>query len=145
MLVLGGTEVGRTHIARQARRHHGVRVDTTGPLELGLCLLQQARYDLVVAFYHPELATRFAKACVANRICPPLAVLDAGLRHQRAQLQRVLAAAYLPVATFIQREADGADVKALLGGLMRPGASIAASGSGVAAQRHAGRCGSGLH
>lgn len=128
MLVVGGTEGGRVRIARQARRHRGVRVDTAGPLELGLCLLQRARYDLVVAFYQPELATRFVKECIANRIGPPLAVLDAGLRHQRAQLQRVLAAAGLPVATFIQREADGADVKALLSGLMRPGASIAASG-----------------
>lgn len=127
MLVLGGTEGGRVHIARQARRHRGVRVDTTGPLDVGLCLLERAQYDLVVAFFQPELATRFAKACVANRIGPTLAVLGAGLRHQRAQLQRVLAAAGLPAAKFIQCEADGADVQALMSHLTRAAASAVAS------------------
>ncbi|OFU89045.1 hypothetical protein HMPREF3114_18415 [Stenotrophomonas sp. HMSC10F07] len=107
-----------------------MRIDLAAPLELGVSLLGVISYDLVVAFFQPDLAIRFANACVAGRVGPPLVVLAPGLRHQCAQLQRVLAAACLPAAAFIRYEDDDGDVRPILAGLER--ATYAAGGAAPA-------------
>ncbi len=118
VLVLGGLEGGRAQIARQFRRYRDIRIDTVGPLGLGLHLLGDAPYDLVVAFFQPDLTTGFAEACLANRVGPPLVVLTPGLRHQCAQLQRVLAAVGLPAPAFIRGEPDDEALGRILADLM---------------------------
>lgn len=118
MLLLGGTEACRTRFARQFR-HHRMRIDMAGPPDLGVCLLGSSAYDVVAAFFRPDLATRFVEACLLNRIDPQLVILAPGLRHQRAQLQRALSAAHLPAAIFFKGEADDAEVRSFLTSLIQ--------------------------
>ncbi len=129
MLLLGGTDGCRTRVARQFRRR--MRIDMAGPLELGLCLLESSAYESVAAFFQPDLAARFVEVCLLNGIDPQLVVLVPGLRHQRAQLQRALAAAHLRAPIFIRAEADDAEVQPILTALIQA-ASVASNASPLA-------------
>ncbi len=112
--MLGGTEADRARVARQLRRRRRTRVDMVGPVESGVSLLGRASYNLVVAFFQPNLAEFFAKGCITNRVDPPLLVLAPGLRQQCANLQRVLAAAHLPAASFLRWEAEDGELIPIL-------------------------------
>lgn len=106
MLVAGGEESDRLHIARTIGRRGALRVELTSSIDVGLGLLEWRKYDMVGAFFDSRLGDRFATTCHLQDINPQLILFGRVLRSSRAALCSTLQKARLAPPIFVGEPID---------------------------------------
>lgn len=109
MLVMGGQDAARGHIARTIGRRGRVCVESFGSVDSGLAVLEWRHCDLLGIFLGTGEAPRVVESPVLRAAKVQLVLFGRGLSEEIARVRRRLQPRHLPPPIFMRSNMDLCD------------------------------------